>query len=189
MENMTNVSCLVERCQLLGSFTVDPTDGMFLWEGTSRGSTPIQVDLNGTGSCALAEFHSQVIYSNMTSPAAVIVQTGKVLITVNSSVTNGFMYFGGIGSVTDNKTGGVKIQYVLPQSVYDVSASSHTTAGTFGKFLNDNHQVLTGRWLLDENTNTMIFYDTDGTTPLFTFDMKDVNGNPAVQNVFERDPQ
>ena len=32
----------------------------------------------------------------------------------------------------------------------------------------------------------MIFYDDNGTTPLYTFDMKDDAGLPTMANIFER---
>jgi hypothetical protein len=47
-------------------------------------------------------------------------------------------------------------------------------------------KVETGRWRIVDNQ--MIFYDTNGTTPLYTFDLKDINGMPSNVNIFERDP-
>lgn len=43
-----------------------------------------------------------------------------------------------------------------------------------------------GRWLIDENTNKMFFYGADNTTLLAEFDLKDANGDPTVDAVFER---
>ena len=34
----------------------------------------------------------------------------------------------------------------------------------------------------------LIFYDTDGETPIRTFDLKDKNGEPADTGVYERVP-
>ena len=45
-------------------------------------------------------------------------------------------------------------------------------------------KVETGRWKI--SGTQMIFYDDDETTPLYTFDLKDINGNAANRNVFER---
>lgn len=47
-------------------------------------------------------------------------------------------------------------------------------------------KVETGRWKI--TGNQMIFYDTDGTTPILTFDLLDDSGLPAMENVYERDP-
>jgi hypothetical protein len=52
----------------------------------------------------------------------------------------------------------------------------------------DIHQVETGRWKIDTATKKMIFYDTDGTTPLKEYDLKDENGNPTSSNPYERVP-
>jgi len=49
-------------------------------------------------------------------------------------------------------------------------------------------KVETGRWRIDDVTNTMIFYDNDNVTPLLTFALKDVSGLPSAVNIFERDP-
>ncbi len=57
--------------------------------------------------------------------------------------------------------------------------SSNETAGV-GKIL----QIEKGRWKIIGNQ--MIFYDTDGTTALYTFDLKDKSGTATETNVFER---
>jgi len=46
--------------------------------------------------------------------------------------------------------------------------------------------MTTGRWVIDENTNEMIFYKDDNTTEIARFDLKDSAGNGAVDTVFER---
>jgi hypothetical protein len=46
--------------------------------------------------------------------------------------------------------------------------------------------VETGRWKIE--ANQMIFYETDGTTPLLTFDLFDDIGLPNMDRVFERKP-
>ena len=47
-------------------------------------------------------------------------------------------------------------------------------------------KVETGRWKIDNNQ--MVFYDTDETTPLLTFDLKDDAGLPSEDRVYERVP-
>jgi hypothetical protein len=47
-------------------------------------------------------------------------------------------------------------------------------------------QVETGRWQIV--ANQMIFYATDGTTPLLTFDLTDADGDPSMDSVFQRVP-
>ena len=43
-----------------------------------------------------------------------------------------------------------------------------------------------GRWIIDENTNEMIFYQEDNTTEMARFDLKDKDGSATFQDVFER---
>ena len=50
-------------------------------------------------------------------------------------------------------------------------------------------KIETGRWKIDTNNNTMIFYNDDGTTPFLTFDLKNANGVSSNIDVFERVPQ
>lgn len=49
-------------------------------------------------------------------------------------------------------------------------------------------KVDSGRWKIDTVTHQMTYYDTDGTTPLLTFDLKNAAGNPSSSVVFERVP-
>lgn len=50
------------------------------------------------------------------------------------------------------------------------------------------YKIETGRWKII--ANQMIFYDTDGTTPLLTFDLKDSAGAPTMvaEDIVERTP-
>lgn len=43
-----------------------------------------------------------------------------------------------------------------------------------------------GRWIIDENTNQMIFYQEDNSTEIGRFDLKDRNGAGSFEEVFER---
>jgi hypothetical protein len=43
-----------------------------------------------------------------------------------------------------------------------------------------------GRWLIDETTNKMYFYDKDNVTLLAEYDLKDKDGVATVDAVFER---
>ena len=57
--------------------------------------------------------------------------------------------------------------------------SSNETAGV-GKIL----QIEKGKWAI--KGNQMIFYDTDGTTALYTFNLTTKNGTPTEKDVFTR---
>jgi len=47
-------------------------------------------------------------------------------------------------------------------------------------------QIEQGRWRIVNEQ--MIFYAADDTTPILTFDLKDINGLPSNVSIFERDP-
>ena len=49
-------------------------------------------------------------------------------------------------------------------------------------------KIAINRWKVDEDNKQLIFYDDDNTTPLYTFDLKDKDGNSATRNIFERVP-
>ena len=45
-----------------------------------------------------------------------------------------------------------------------------------------------GRWLINTETAQLTVYDTNNTTPLQTWNLKDSLGNPAISNPYERIP-
>ena len=47
-------------------------------------------------------------------------------------------------------------------------------------------EIESGRWKIDKNNNQMIFYKSDNTTIIATFDLKDSDGTAAYKDVFER---
>ena len=46
--------------------------------------------------------------------------------------------------------------------------------------------IHTGRWIIDENTNQMIFYEDDNVTEIARYDLKDRDGNASITEIFER---
>lgn len=43
-----------------------------------------------------------------------------------------------------------------------------------------------GRWIIDHNTNQMVFYKSDNVTEVARFSLRDINGSPTSTNVFQR---
>lgn len=43
-----------------------------------------------------------------------------------------------------------------------------------------------GRWLINRSTNQIIFYEADNATEVARFDLRDADGNPTFDQVFER---
>lgn len=48
------------------------------------------------------------------------------------------------------------------------------------------YQIESGTWKINTSTNKLTFYDADGTTVLFQFDLKDADGNATSENPFQR---
>jgi hypothetical protein len=46
--------------------------------------------------------------------------------------------------------------------------------------------IHTGRWLVDENTNQMTFFQDDNTTEIAKYDLFDRDGNSSITELFER---
>ena len=46
--------------------------------------------------------------------------------------------------------------------------------------------IHTGRWIIDENTNQMVFYEDDNVTEIARYDLKDRDGNASINEIFER---
>ena len=46
--------------------------------------------------------------------------------------------------------------------------------------------IHTGRWIVDENSNEMIFFQDDNTTEIARFALFDRNGNSSIDELFER---
>ena len=46
--------------------------------------------------------------------------------------------------------------------------------------------IHTGRWMVDENTNEMIFYQDDNSTEIARYALFDRNGNSSIEELFER---
>ena len=49
-------------------------------------------------------------------------------------------------------------------------------------------KIETNRWRIDTTAFTLTFFNDDGTTPLFVFDLLDAAAAPSTDDVFERDP-
>lgn len=83
----------------------------------------------------------------------------------------------------------------IADRVLDEQMSGHSTPGSLGALLSTSDeniekilQVEKGRWKIDKTTKQLTFYDSDGVTPLFTFDLFNDDGDPDADSVYERVP-
>lgn len=110
---------------------------------------------------------------------------GKVRVT--SSCVSGDIEINGLASVDDQSSAGCIVRVddaVSAGAMWDVTLSSNPAEGTPAEALSIIRKIETGNWKIEDNQ--MIFYDTDGVTPVLTFNLFDENGVPTMENPFER---
>ena len=90
--------------------------------------------------------------------------------------------------ITDNGTARTvppdsgNVEIVFQVSSQGIIATDLTLADDLAKV----RKIEGGRWKIQNNQ--MIFYDSDNTTPLLTFNLLDKAGQPSETNVYERVP-
>lgn len=106
-------------------------------------------------------------------------------------VITGNMFVDGGGQPVVNTLGNfnVSVQYTVP-----VQAQSMATSGSSGLTTDEHNKLMSLDTLLlrkilinDKEiiNNQLIIYDDDATTPLFTWNLKDKNGNATETSVFK----
>ena len=74
----------------------------------------------------------------------------------------------------------------IAAAVWDGLLSAHVTAGTTGLAINAVLKILKNRSKIDTVAKTLVIYDDNGTTPLYTYYCKDAAGVANAINIFER---
>lgn len=70
--------------------------------------------------------------------------------------------------------------------VFEELLNIHTTPNTFGEFMNILAAIMLNRVRIDKLTKTLTVFAADNVTPLKTYPLYDLNGNPALLNASER---
>lgn len=76
----------------------------------------------------------------------------------------------------------------IANAVWNELISSHQTAGSMGRFLNDIFRVLKNKAIINATTKQLEVYDDAGVAVVFTFDLKDENGVASATRIFRRLP-
>lgn len=76
----------------------------------------------------------------------------------------------------------------IANAVWNELISSHQTAGTMGRILNDVFRLLKNKAIINATTKQLEVYDDAGTTIIFTSDLKDENGVASATRIFRRLP-
>ena len=73
-------------------------------------------------------------------------------------------------------------------NVQNTTNTINSKVTTIDNIVDQIKQINTGRWKIDRVTSVLTIYDTNGTTPLFQFDLKDDTGVANPDTVYERVP-
>lgn len=150
-------------------FTILSSDGSIFQARTTAG---VYEEFPGSGLYAAFisfpdAFHGSIVWD-----------TGEALLASRSFATEQY-------NVEENDPKVATNNLMLQQ----LTGSVNTLTGSMATAL-ANIQFLVdmegGRWRLDPTTNQMIFYKADNTTVVAKFNLFDINGNPTIDQVTER---
>ena len=175
--DLENTHCHFEYCGLIGPLQVSNTGGFLLTHHASYNYCYtthewLEIDYNNSPlNTTYSDFSGRVKFSNLSNANAdLIIRLASGMVWLDSTCTTGNVKVNGIGEIVDESNGTT------------VNIVGLVTGGDIQKI----KKIEQGRWKI--LNNQMIFYDSDGITPLVTFDLKDADGNPAEQNIYERVP-
>lgn len=76
----------------------------------------------------------------------------------------------------------------ISNAVWNELISSHQTAGSMGRVLNDVFRVLKNKAIINATTKQLEIYDDAGVSIVFVFDLKDEFGVASATRIFQRLP-
>jgi len=121
-------------------------------------------------------------------PASVYFSLYDTLGTVSVFRSSGSIYQ--VGSGTGIYGSELSINQSFSGSIlWEVTASNGNVVFASEEIETDQkitRHFTVGRWIIDENTNQMIFYQEDNSTEIGRFDLKDRDGTGSFEEVFER---
>jgi hypothetical protein len=177
--------------QLINDWRIKPANGVYKQElqGTTiqysvDGGTGTEEDITDLSTIGIVEVTLQkstqgIIFNPVTAENIADQVWDETNTDHNTAATMGRLLHDAGGSANPS---------AIATAVWDKALADHDTIGTFGRAMNHVYKIETGRWKIDTTANTMTFYDSDGLTPLITFNLKDATGAAASDDVYERDP-
>ena len=166
---------------------------------TLNGTNPVDITKSGSPIVFTARGYNSGIYYVLLSAATagdIIIKDslGNTIVTLTAGQTvasDDYESFVSGTLITDDGSP----RWVIPDQGYVGMEFQVTSQGiiideqTMLAQVSSIYQMEMGRWKIDTSTNKMTFYDTDGTTPLITFNLKDDAGLPSSTKVYERVPE
>ena len=149
--------------------------------GTNQDKTGYSISGSSTTLDALNDINIPSIWSNTDRSLA----SGVTVNAIISGVTLPQDQTGvSIGWVVSGATPGSATEYQEMRYALGISGVSTPTSGD--GMLDFLYNMEGGRWKIDEDTSTMLFYKADNVTLIATFNLLDSTAGATVQNVFER---
>jgi hypothetical protein len=166
-------SMLAGEVTLTGS---DPTQFIKCFDGLPGTGLPT-IDCGGSGrSVGVWGWHGGLKIKNKTGPESISVNMDAGRVLIDSTVTDGNILVKGVGlcrpGIEDNHGG---------------TADVDTNGLISDVRIKRIEDIEYGRWKIDRVTKQMTFYDPDDSV-IATFDLKNADGDPDADNVYERVP-
>lgn len=133
-------------------------------------------------------------FTNKTGGPSTVASFRSGSVTLASSCVAGKIKILGTGEIeADNSGPGCQVDVdaaltneFIAAHVWDKATIEHAAPGTFGELVNLIGHIEGGRWKIDAALNQMIFYKADNVTEVIRFDLKDISGQAASENIYER---
>ena len=180
-DGVTNLAGAFVDCFFNDRFLLSSGSSIFLG---CASSTPAPARFYFQGNDVLVHFSaysgSMELHDLSYPGSAVSVDLVGGTILIGASCTEGTVDIYGTGTVINNALGTVVTNHTLDNSTSVVSSDLALAASDITTL----KKIESGTWKIINHQ--MIFYDTDGSTPLFTFNLFDEEGGPTNTNVFSR---
>jgi hypothetical protein len=133
LDAIQNIEGVFMDCALSGAFSVKSGGKAYFFGSFSHDLSPMSFDMSGDGTLVYYGT-AWITVTNLTSAAGPCAFSGDIGITVDSSVTDGYIYITGDTVVdADNKTGGAVVTaYKNSSKIWEELRAGHVNAGTFG---------------------------------------------------------
>ena len=182
-DGATNLAGAFVGCMFNDRFLFGPGSSILM---DCAATTPSPARFYFQGNAVLvhfARFSGDMELHDLSYPSsAVSVEMLGGTIMIGASCTVGTIDVYGTGTVINNALGTV----VTDHTINPLLSAITNDIGLVAVDVTTLKKIESGSWEI--KNNQMIFYDTGGTTPLFTFDLFDENGIPTNTNVFKRVP-
>jgi hypothetical protein len=203
--NLSGFVGTANQCVLGGNISLagtssDDVNFLFCSSGVPGSGTP-EIDMNGDGpGVGFRGYQGGALAKNKTGASSVSMDFVSGQFKLADTVTGGAIVARGTGKLIEASTGdsiptgtwnGVTITnettnptYVA-QHVWDLIPIT-PLANSMGDFIIKLWDEAGGKRKLDATTNQEIFYKEDNVTEVMRFNLFDRNGNPTVEDVYER---